>query len=194
MANTYTYFNISNYAQFENISFTGEDLFATLHQRYDDVTEVTAFGNFPQTALAFWPKTKCKVREEPTNPFQKLDFHSVGTFPKPGSYVNCSDGWVEEDERPPLEQDQRCFETQDNGRGTAHCSGDPNHELFFYWDGFSYPYRYKTLFNLYSFDSFRSQRATPPVLNIINCEFKYFLGGHDSLINVETNNFGIFGL
>ena len=47
VANTFTYFNISNYAQFENISFTGEDLLATLHQRYDDVTEVTAYGNYP---------------------------------------------------------------------------------------------------------------------------------------------------
>ena len=31
VANTYTYFNITNFAQFENITFTGEDLFATLH-------------------------------------------------------------------------------------------------------------------------------------------------------------------
>ena len=30
VANTYTYFNISNYAYFENITFTGEDLFASL--------------------------------------------------------------------------------------------------------------------------------------------------------------------
>jgi hypothetical protein len=29
LANPYTYFNITNYALFENIDFTGEDLFAT---------------------------------------------------------------------------------------------------------------------------------------------------------------------
>ena len=50
------------------------------------------------------------------------------------------------------------------------------------------------MFNLYAFDKFRSKRTTPPTLFLIDCDFKYFLGGHDSLINVETNNFGIFGL
>ena len=31
VANTYTYFNITNAAYFENIAFTGEDLFASLN-------------------------------------------------------------------------------------------------------------------------------------------------------------------
>jgi hypothetical protein len=36
VANTYTYFNITNYAYFENITFTGEDLFALLATRIDE--------------------------------------------------------------------------------------------------------------------------------------------------------------
>ena len=111
VANTYTYFNITNFASFNNISFTGEDLFATLVQRYDNVNSYTAYDKYPQSALAFWPQTKCTVRDEPNNPFDKLDLHSWGTFEKPGSYVNCSDGWEVDNSRPPTEEDTRCFET-----------------------------------------------------------------------------------
>ena len=40
-------------------------------------------------------------------------------------------------------------------------------------------------------DSVRSSRTKPPELVLTDCDFKYFAGGHDSLIQVETNNFGI---
>ena len=39
----------------------------------------------------------------------------------------------------------------------------------------------------------RSARTSPPELELTGCDFKYFLGGHDSLIQVETNNFGLMG-
>ena len=40
----------------------------------------------------------------------------------------------------------------------------------------------------------RSTRTKPPTLELTGCDFKYFAGGHDSLIQVETNNFGLMGL
>lgn len=33
----------------------------------------------------------------------------------------------------------------------------------------------------------------PPSLELVGCRFKYFVNFHDSLINVETNNFGYIG-
>ena len=49
--------------------------------------------------------------------------------------------------------------------------------------------RHHVLFNLYAMDAVRSNRTHSPTLNIINCEFKYFLDDNSALIQVETNNF-----
>lgn len=54
---------------------------------------------------------------------------------------------------------------------------------------YKYPDRHHLLFNLYAFDSIRSNRTHAPTLNLINCDFKYFLDDMQALINVETNNF-----
>ena len=185
VANTYTYFNISNYAYFENLTFTGEDLFANLATRLDhhDLTDSEAFQKWRQSALAFYPKTKCKVREEPNDFFDKLDLHSMAYFPMNEYYINCTDGWDPDSNRPPSDRDLRCFgTTSDYLTGTTNCTGNPYNEDFFYFDGFTYPKRYQTLFSLYSFDSVRSGRTEPPELVITGCDFKYFASGHDSLI------------
>ena len=47
---------------------------------------------------------------------------------------------------------------------------------------FYYPYRHKVLFNLYAFDSLRSNRTHAPTLNLVNCDFKYFLDDIEALI------------
>lgn len=44
------------------------------------------------------------------------------------------------------------------------------------------------MFNLYAFDGLNSAALIIPSLDIINCEFEYFLVDYESLINVETNN------
>ena len=60
---------------------------------------------------------------------------------------------------------------------------------------FYYPHRHKVLFNLYAFDTVRSNRTHSPTLNLINCDFKYFLDDEmEALIQVETNNFVEMGV
>ena len=60
---------------------------------------------------------------------------------------------------------------------------------------FYYPHRHKVLFNLYAFDTVRSNRTHSPTLNLINCDFKYFLNNEmEALIQVETNNFMEMGI
>lgn len=54
--------------------------------------------------------------------------------------------------------------------------------------------RHKTLFNLYAFDPMSTINSSPPKLQLKNCDFKYFVNTHDSLINVENNNLGYVGL
>jgi hypothetical protein len=71
---------------------------------------------------------------------------------------------------------------------TYTCRGEPIDEDFFTeTDGFYTKRRY-TLFNLYAFPNHISNIRIPPALNLTGCEFRYFLGGYDSLINVEHNN------
>ena len=50
------------------------------------------------------------------------------------------------------------------------------------------------MFNLYSFDALRATRTQAPVLQLTDCDFKYFASGHDSLIQVETNNLSLMGM
>lgn len=56
LANPHTYFNVTNYMRFENIEFTGEDLFA--EAMYND----KPMGFMDQWGiLAFMPFNKCQV-------------------------------------------------------------------------------------------------------------------------------------
>ena len=87
--------------------------------------------------------------------------------------------------------------------GPRKCHGEPYNKNFFkkspydfimnspldLYTSYYYPDRHKVLFNLYAFDSVRSNRTHAPTLNLINCDFKYFLNDIQALIQVETNNF-----
>ena len=93
--------------------------------------------------------------------------------------------------------------TPTTNKGPRSCYGEPAHADFFAkspWDfefsvvadlltRYYYPDRHKVLFNLYAFDSVRSNRTHAPTLNLVNCDFKYFLNDIQALIQVETNNF-----
>ena len=58
-------------------------------------------------------------------------------------YINCTDGWDPESNRPPTDTDYRCFgTTSDYLTGTTNCTGNPYNEDFFYYDGYTYPKRY----------------------------------------------------
>ena len=94
VANTFTYFNITNFAYFENIEFTGEDLFATFAG--SGTSSIADFGDENRWGpLAFLPRTKCRVRKEPSGFFDKLDLESISYFPAlNNAYVDCSDNWI----------------------------------------------------------------------------------------------------
>ena len=62
LANPNTYFNITKYARFENIEFTGEDLFAVATNRTGSLQGF--MGN--QGILAFMPFTKCSIKDDPS--------------------------------------------------------------------------------------------------------------------------------
>ena len=68
IANKYTLFNITNYALFENLEFTGEDLFAS----YTD--HMSTGFNYPQGVLGFIPSTKCTVIEDPLYILDEIRF------------------------------------------------------------------------------------------------------------------------
>ena len=54
IANAYTYFNITRYMLFENIEFTGEDLFAK--ENYGSNGFMSPWG-----AIGFLPSSKCHI-------------------------------------------------------------------------------------------------------------------------------------
>jgi hypothetical protein len=68
------------------------------------------------------------------------------------------------------------------------CPGDLNSQHFFKEVQGIYTSRRFTLFNMYAFPNHQSTLRIPPSLNLTNCDFEYFLGGYESLIQVETNN------
>lgn len=69
------------------------------------------------------------------------------------------------------------------------CSGLPYNDNYFTSNKNGvYSARHTVLFNLYSFDGLNSIAIITPNLQIINCEFKYFLSNTESLINIETDN------
>jgi hypothetical protein len=94
----------------------------------------------------------------------------------------------------------RCNKSEELGEGPQHaestlaCSGSPVHAHFFRLDTGEFfrnhPWRRKTLFNMYAFADNKSTKDSlrPPQLTLDNCTFKYFLGGYESLIHVETDN------
>ena len=73
--------------------------------------------------------------------------------------------------------------------GIRSCRGEPLNVHFFKKTPYRYENhmferqrtkymyldRHKVLFNLYAFDSMRSNRTHAPTLNLVNCDFKYYV-------------------
>ena len=90
----------------------------------------------------------------------------------------------------PTKADDACEDVGLNSDpdGVRSCSGEPYHDEFFEKStfhfattlfealdvNFAYLKRHRVLFNLYAFDSVRSNLTHAPTLNLINCDFKYF--------------------
>ena len=180
-ANVYTTFNITNYMSFEDIEFTGEDLFARVEGDHGETYD-GGWEDLDQGILAFIPMRKCEVRKEPTQFFSKLDLRTVnagrlsGLTPTTPHRLECDDGWNATAQRPPGEVDDRCFPGGDEvDSGTLFCGGEPYDENFFVSDGSVYYKRHKVIFNLYAFDAMRSNRQHAPTLVLERCDFKYFM-------------------
>ena len=60
--------------------------------------------------------------------------------------------------------------------------------VYFHKQDNIYADRHNVLFNLYAFDTYRSNRTHSPTLNLIDCDFEYFFD-MQALIQVETNNY-----
>jgi len=96
-----------------------------------------------------------------------------------------------------LEHDDHCTSEKEseikNGRS---CPGDPHDDDFFKVDG-THDFYYKrrhALFNLYAFDHLRTGRIHAPELQLVECDFNYFLDpSYEALVVVETNNLGLLG-
>ena len=187
-------FNITNMATFENIIFTGEDLFANATYNGKPFGYMGNYG-----LLATLPVTKCKVEDDLENigPIDELKIKPMTFVPMDGVNYECVNPFKQKDVMPPDKVDDRCFTPEYNVSPiSGTCSGDPYHSDFF--SSYSkknqaYLKRHKTLFNLYAFDRLRTANQQAPTLTIKNCEFKFFVNTMNSLIQVENNNLGYIG-
>ena len=151
-----------------------------------------------QGILAFMPFSKCEVQNnaKDLDTLDELDIETLEHIGVTDFFYECTDDWTREDYLPPNEFDDRCFTPEYIvSPNSASCSGEPYHEDFFALDSLNdyFSKRHKVLFNLYAFDSMRTTLVSPPTLEIVNCEFKYFVNQLDALIQVETNNIGYIG-
>jgi len=92
----------------------------------------------------------------------------------------------------PMSSKQEC--RVDEATAESSCTrGDFTDKDYFTkdLDGFYY-LRRKTVFNLYAFDSLRSDNHKIPELNFLECDFEYFTSDQEALVVVETGNYGKF--
>ena len=144
------------------------------------------------------PFTKCSVVEDAKKIstiddiwINKMNHLKMTNF----EYI-CNSTFVKENMKPPSAIDERCFPPVYSVNPVSDsCTGEPHHSDFFTYSARNkyFTKRHKVLFNLYAFDPMRTTNKNPPKLEIVNCSFKYFVGHHDALIQVETNNLGYFG-
>ena len=87
IANPYTYFNITNYASFENIEFTGEDLFAKATYNGESMGFMDELG-----ILAFMPFTKCQVQQDASK-LSTIDEITVKTM----DFLKVYESWANVD-------------------------------------------------------------------------------------------------
>lgn len=164
IANPWTSFNITNQATFENIEFTGEDLFASAHWQTSTQTyNIMGQWNY----LAYMPFRKCRVRDDPDKltTLDQLHIETLDYVPIEGFTYECINPFDTEKKKPPMEYDERCFTPEYIvNPNSANCTGEPYNDDFFQYseanDQFSK--RHKTLFNLYAFDSLRTKNTKAP--------------------------------
>ena len=190
ISSPWTSFNITNSAEFENIEFRGDDLFANA------TFESSMMDQW--NLLAFMPWKKCNVRDNAgeLTTLDELHVETLNYAPIQGFEYTCEPSFNKTAKLPPNDIDQRCFTPEYIvNANSAGCTGDPYDTNFFKYssDNNQFMKRHKTLFNLYAFDQLRTKNTKAPQLKIINCEFKFFVNTLNSLIQVETNNLGYIG-
>lgn len=174
------YFNITGEMAFENIAFTGINGMLVTNAGVD-------YSKFPTTF--------CQAGTEPTGydiPFN-LTANTTKLAPQFPSF-KCVDSWYTGGlDVDMTDTNRRCGmnnyqKFSSDVESSLSCTGEPYDPNFFVETNGIYTKRRNTLFNLYSFPNHMSNLRIPPSLNLTSCDFKYFLGGYESLINVEYNN------
>ena len=130
------------------------------------------------------PFNLCEMASEPTGYVEDETVEATITFdPNRPAVFNytCTDGWSAADNQAAAEVDQECVtQLPTDPEGVRACSGEPYHEDFFrttfaHWtssaEEYVYPrgtyqWRHKVLFNLYAFDSLRSNKTHAPTLEL----------------------------
>jgi hypothetical protein len=138
------------------------------------------------------PYRLCDFTTEPTGYIES----GVATAMQAGTSAfnyTCFSGFNATLSKVSEEVDEACvnpFST--TPQGVRACQGEPYHEDFFKKSPYQYKYsvvdyglkidgvleythRHKVLFNLYAFDAIHSNLTHAPTLNLINCDFTYFM-------------------
>ena len=104
VSSPWTNFNITNQMQFENIIFTGEDLFASA-----SYLTYSSMGQW--NLLAFMPFKKCKIHDEPgsLSTIDELRLETLNYVPLAGFEYSCINRFNKTASEPPYEVDNRCF-------------------------------------------------------------------------------------
>ena len=116
--NTVSYFNITNFAQFENVQFTAEDSLAMIEDKADSPD------------FAHSPMVKCVFEEEPTGHLANATVQPW-TQALSGLDFSCSTGYNHSVDLPPSEEEVGCEEGDFAYESVRACSGEPYHDQFF---------------------------------------------------------------
>jgi hypothetical protein len=150
IASNHSTFNVTNFAHFENLLFTGVDMLAV------DQSET------PGCVYSYIPAKKCEFTTEPNSVVADLDLN-VASNSMSCSYTCQVDGHLSTyDQYNPSNllnfkmQNSNCSANTTGMRGVSKCSGSPYHEDYFKTNNQYYFKRHAVLFNLYAFDGINS--------------------------------------
>ena len=127
VSSPWSFFNITNSAEFMNIEFRGDDLFAN----------ATTYSNSMMgqwNLLAFMPWKKCNVRGDADDltTLEELRVETLDYVHMSGFEYTCEPSFNRTAQLPPNEVDERCFTPEYIvTANSAGCSGDPYHADFF---------------------------------------------------------------
>ena len=139
---------------------------------------------------------KCNFKEEPTGYLRDANVtKNLDSFIRDFNYT-CNTFFNYTNDQPPFDADKECIVDNENpySWGASGCKGEvfdqdfwttrqkiPFQDHFtglndvYNWiQDFEYQHRHNVLFNLYAFDTYRSNRTHSPTLNLIDCDFEYF--------------------